>query len=179
MEYRYDGDVLYIKCNKCWKWWTIDEFPPRKELKFWVRNSCRECWREQMNKMHSRWYKNNTDSAKEKMRDYHIVNRDRINSRVKAVVDNHTDNLGFSWYNFHVKTKNYIIKNRLKPKLCAICWNWWKIEAHHPSYESFDKWSYVVFCCHKCHSDIHRWKIECPSPVNLLECKPPLKGAAR
>ena len=170
MEYRYDGEVLHIKCNKCWEWKYINDFPPRKDWTFWVRNCCRACWKSAMKESHKIWYQNNTNKAKSKMKDYYRLNRDWINERIKRNADTHTDELWFKRYTFHAKAKNYINNHKLRPRLCPICWLEKHIEAHHPSYERFDKWSEIVFCCHKCHSDIHNWTIECPTPINLLEC---------
>lgn len=67
---------------------------------------------------------------------------------------------------FHWRTYDFINKYWLRPNVCQICWAKRRINAHHPSY---DKRYEVVFCCSKCHINIHAWNIKCPEPINILE----------
>lgn len=178
-EYKYEWDILYLKCTKCWKWLTIDGYPRDKDRKFWVRSDCMECHRLKRKKYHREWYYNNRDRANDYARKYHIDNRDAIKDKEKDRIL--AKDLWFDRYSFHNKARYFIRKNKLKPKLCPICWAERNIEIHHPSYKWFDDWSMVVFCCKYCHRNIHTWDIECPKPINLLhmECNSPERSVVR
>jgi hypothetical protein len=168
-EYKYEWDVLYIRCTQCGKWGTIDDFPRDKSKKFWTRSNCKICevWRRKI--VHDKWYEKHKDEAKENMKEYHKLNKDKINRRMQNKVDAHTNSLWFDRYSFHAKTRYYAKIHNLKPHRCPICWSEDNIQMHHPSYDTFDKWSEVVFCCKWCHSKIHSWEIKNMRIINLLE----------
>lgn len=70
------------------------------------------------------------------------------------------------WYTWiHSKVEYEVKKRGIRPQKCPICWWWWTIDAHHPDY---NKWNEVVFACHSCHSKIHSWLIDCPTPIDIL-----------
>lgn len=167
-EYRFEWKILYQKCSVCWERKESDKFPSDKSKKFWIRCDCKDCHKIKAKWMHSDWYKRNSSIAKTKMKGYYSSNKRSVLVRVRSNYEEHTKELWFDWYSFHDKAKRFARKYNLRPYICSLCW--WKgsIEMHHPSYESFDKWCEVVFCCKSCHSNIHNWSIKCPKPINLL-----------
>ena len=54
-EHRYEWDVLYIKCPKCWERKPIDAFSKNSKRTFWIQSKCKECHRK-----------------------YHIANKEKI-----------------------------------------------------------------------------------------------------
>lgn len=194
-EYRYEWDVLYLKCSICWEWGTLDTHPKRKDKKFWVVAWCRKCnkqkrakfyWNhrdEQLNANKEYSIKNRrilSDKARERCRknkeatnararEWRRSHKDMIQEKTKIYNKRMSEKLWFSLKYFHNKATVYTKNNWLRPSKCSICWQEWMVDMHHPSYESFSKRSEVVFCCHACHSKIHIWEIECPTPINLLE----------
>ena len=169
-EYKYEWDVLYMKCTICWTWRESTQFPiARDNKKFWTRSCCKECYRIKNRRLHQEWYKANSELAKRKCKVYHVNNKEKINNNIKDRAEQHTKDLWFDRYKFHSKAKIYVLKNRLRPIVCPLCKQHGRIEMHHPDYSWFDMWSKVVFCCKKCHSNIHKGHIECPKPINLLD----------
>ena len=168
-EYKYNWDVLYLKCSKCWKWGELKDFPVRAWAEFWVRWQCKECRKKMARLSHQKWYENNEERAKESFRKYHKENKDKINYSVDNRTSKHSIDMGFAWYSFHSKAKYFVRKHNLRPTTCPICWLEKDVVIHHPSYETFDKWSEIVFCCKSCHSLIHSGVQECPKPIKLLE----------
>lgn len=189
-EYKYEWDILYLKCTKCWTWKTIEWFFKKSWRPFGVRTECKECekkyvqknrdrvsenqksWREN----HKEWIleykdkyrKSNKDKMKEYRKEYYELNKESILNDSRDYKSNRSKELWFNWVEFHEKARRYSIRHWLKPSECPICWSNDRIDIHHPSYDSFDKWSSVVFCCRSCHQRIHSWIIECPKPINLL-----------
>lgn len=170
-EYKYEWDVLYQKCTKCWEWGTIKDFPKDKNKRFWIRSDCKKCHSSSIKISHRKWYQENKSRAKESMKNYHIKHKDNINDRVRMYVKSQTDKLWFNRYYFHSRTRVFVSKYWLKPSACPMCWSTENIEIHHPNYDSVERWCDVVFCCKKCHSDIHNWFVECPKPINLKELR--------
>lgn len=146
-EYKYDWDILYIKCSKCWIYKSVDSFAKDKKWKFWVRNDCKEC-RNAYNK------------------NYRFINKEELNKSRKVRVSEKSKSLGFNWETFHKKTLVRAKTTWVIPSQCAICWKEGKIDIHHPSYKAND-WNKVVFCCKSCHKNIHNWTIECPKPIEI------------
>lgn len=264
-EYKYEWDVLWLKCTKCWERNDASFYNNQKKWKFWLSSICKECKRkeriehrerykeyfkeyakankdrlreykqnykllnrekivaaqkkyseenkekiaaykkewyvknmEQRKQYSQSYYKEHKESIKTRVRTYEKINRDKVYKRSKAYRDKNKDKInqyfkdyyeynkdgilkkhkewindfesmhGFNLWTFHTKTRRYVNKFKLRPIACPICWNNEKIEIHHPSYDSFDKWSEVVFCCRACHKLIHYGTIECPKPINLL-----------
>lgn len=164
-EYKYVWDVLYLKCTKCWERKTKDAFHKSKIMKFWVKAKCKDC-----RKYLSREYrKSHKDIVKRYNSIYNKSHKEYLSKYNNYLDEMHSDDLWFSWSSFHEKTKYYVLKHKLRPYKCSICWECGMIETHHPSYNSFDEWSKVVFCCRRCHKNIHAWNIKCPDPINLLE----------
>jgi hypothetical protein len=60
------------------------------------------------------------------------------------------------------KIKRAVLKLWIRPKICPICWEETKVEAHHPDY---NKRNEIVWACTKCHKRIHYWHIECPKNI--------------
>lgn len=252
-EYKYEWDVLILRCVSCGEWKYKDSYRRWPRNSFWVRTTCKDCDRrykeenrERYEKVKREYYERNKDrllkhqaeyrlAHKEEIKErdkeyrdrnrdilrergrkfysenrekvlaqrkkYRDANREKINekwreygrknkerraeylreyrnankelvaTREKTYKDNRTSELWFNRRTFHEKTRRYVIKHNLKPTRCPICWNIDKIQMHHPSYDVYEDWSYVVFCCPTCHAWIHAWLLECPTPINLLELK--------
>mgnify|MGYP003301552576 CR=1 FL=1 len=170
-EYKYEWDVLYIKCPKCWEFKTIDEYNKSKLWAFWTVWRCKVCV--------SSWNHKYYDSKAKQQQDYYWNNKERINAhkreyylktqKHKKYRDKMTEELWFNRHTFHVKACDYVNEHSLRPERCSICGSCGTIEMHHPSYEKYEYWSMVVFCCKSCHRQIHSWRIKCPSPINLLD----------
>lgn len=124
--------------------------------------------KDEINKRHKRWRENNKDRMEKYRKEYYLNNRNVIKNKLKDYKNTKSSILWFNWQTFHKKACLFVERNKLRPKVCPICWTIGKTEMHHPSYNSFDDWSKVVFCCTSCHRNIHLWKIECPAPINLL-----------
>lgn len=127
------------------------------------RDKIREKWRQ--------YNRDNKEKIAEYRRRFRAENKNLVSEREKRYKDNYTEELWFNRRTFHEKTRKYAIKYNLRPDKCPICWNADKIQMHHPSYDVYEDWSYVVFCCPTCHAGIHAWLIECPKPINLLTLK--------
>ena len=175
-EYKYEWDVLYVKCSKCWEFKTIDEYHKSKIWAFWTVWMCKLC----MSSWQRKHYDLNRDYKAKQQQDYYWKNKERINNHKRQYrIDNIStynqkrekinELIWFNRHTFHLRTINYIKKNWLRPTKCSICWDEWVIYSHHPSYAKFDDWSKVVFCCKSCHAQIHSWRIACPKPINLLK----------
>lgn len=181
-EYKYEWGILYLKCNKCWKFLTIENYNKDRIKQFWVRSDCKDCRREyrkpyyEMNKSKilERWKtrvmnnKNKVDGYKKKYRELH---RDRVAECAKSNRIKNSDKLWFNWDTFHQRAMQYVRKNKLRPDKCPICWSNRNIVMHHPSYDNYDDWRIVVFCCQNCHKGIHSWRIKCPTAINLINLR--------
>lgn len=177
-EYKYEWDVLYVKCNVCWKFKTISEYDKGSKYRFWVRTYCKDCMRDYSQRRYSNkrdyianqnkeYYWNNKLKTSEHKKEYYKENKERIKK--------HANDLnGMLWFNrhtFHIRALDYVKKYKLNPWICSICWVQWRTEMHHPSYKSFNEWKNVVFCCKSCHFKIHSGNIDCPEPVDLTKLK--------
>lgn len=148
----------FLKCKQCevFKEINKDNRYYHNQWFLWVLWRCKECilaWRktehelEMSRRRDSDRYYNNP-----KRREY-IFESSRERTKRK-------------WYrNIHLKTSKKIKKLWIRPSVCPICWYSWRIISHHPNY---NKWYEIVFCCQICHDKIHRWKIECPQPIDLF-----------
>lgn len=97
---------------------------------------------------------------KEYMKKYEQENKDKILERKK------NKRIEMWYWAMHLKTARTIKKLWIRPKVCPICWEEKRVEAHHPNN---DIWYDIVRACNQCHQRIHNWWIECPKPINLLE----------
>lgn len=174
-EYMYVWWELLIKCKDCWKRKQVECYDKWKWYKFWVHSSCKKCKKEWNRKN----YESKRDIIAKRNQNYYRNNKDKINSHKREYYqttwiqriykDNLTKELWYNWHTFHVRASKYVNKHKLKPKTCSICGNGWTIEIHHPSYDRYENWSDVVFCCRSCHRQIHSGRMPCPSPISLLE----------
>lgn len=119
----------------------------------------REKNKEKIKELNSEYHKN-SEHYKEYQRKYELEHKQKILDRKKKKREE-------MWYwAMHIKTPRLIKKLWIRPKVCPICWEEKRIEAHHPDN---NVWYEIVFCCTQCHQRIHNWWIECPKPINLLE----------
>ena len=219
-EYKYEWDLLYLKCCWCGEWKATDCYSKNIKWLFGLKSICKDCVRkyhrankEKESVYYKEYYKTNREKISLRNKDYFANNRERILKRNKDYRDanaekrnahnreyyssnrekmrmtsnvyyqnnkerlaqyrseynkRHNDELWFNLATFHTKAEKYARNHSLIPWQCPICWNDEKVEMHHPSYEKYEYWWRVVFCCHSCHKQIHNWVIECPQPINLL-----------
>ena len=170
-EYKYKWDTLYVRCTQCWERLTTNCFFKKKTGKFWIKSMCKKCCRKYVDW----WYSKNREKHLEYCKLYHEINRDKLNLKKEKHNNDFREKVWFDWSAFHWRARSHVKRYKLKPDICPICGNVWNVIIHHPSYETYDKRSEVVFCCATCHSKIHKWAIECPNPVNLLELSASLK----
>ena len=134
-----------------------------------VCKNYRDTHREQRNK-HSREYRlENKEKYRESGKLYYQNNRERILEYHKAYEETRNKELWFNLKTFHTRASKYAKSHNLTPSQCPICWSTDKVEIHHPSYNTYNDWSNVVFCCSMCHKQIHSGALECPTPINLLD----------
>ena len=126
-----------------------------KEHKWWRENN-----REKFLNRCIEYRKEHKEHHKEYMRDYMNKNKDMVyewRRKRKAKM----------WYTkIHMDTWKTVTKLWIRPDVCTICGEKNKIYAHHPDY---NKPNEVVFCCQHCHWLIHSGRLECPSPINILD----------
>lgn len=133
-----------------------------------VCRNYRETHREQRNK-HNREYRlENKSKIRENGKEYYKSNKESILAYQRDYNESRSKELWFNLRTFHTRANKYVRSHNLTPSQCPICWNTERIEMHHPSYNTYDDWSNVVFCCSMCHKQIHSWVTECPQPINLL-----------
>lgn len=128
------------------------------------------------------YYNNNKEYILERSRKYWEENKEKF---IKASMERKKNNRDLvnkyqkkyrekRWkeqYDAHKKVEKFIKDNWIKISKCPICWEEKRIIAHHPTSPDYSKRNIVVFCCDSCHSSIHRWKIVCPKPIDLLTYK--------
>lgn len=143
-------------CKICW----VDKDDTKENWYFhsWKRHwlKCKQCLLE--------WRKSEYERVMARERDKKRYEND-INRRMYIFKRNlkARDEKWYWWV--HSKTERRISKLKLRPNVCPICWYEWRIISHHPD---INIWNEIVFCCQICHDKIHRNKIECPKPLDLL-----------
>ena len=158
------------KCKICRSKNNVEYRKTHKDVRQkWVNNN-----REHLQKYQKEYKILNQDTLKIKRKKYYQSVKDTMikkyrNENVDSIREKAKKRMEEKWYNkLHHDTDRYIDKNNLRPDKCNICWDWWKIAAHHPNN---DTWNKVVFCCYSCHQLIHAHKKECPKPIDLLTYK--------
>lgn len=183
-------------CTKCGIEKPLDQFYKDRTRKDWYWCHCKSCKRvtekkyrdknsdiikqkrkeykrthqDKIKKYNYDYYHNNKETELKRSKQYRIDNpdydkerywkhRDKCLNSVKKLQQEK------KYQKLHTKTYNYIKKYNLYPDNCIVCWSNKNIEAHHPDY---NKWYEIIFVCHRCHTNIHAWNIECPEPIDLL-----------
>lgn len=144
--------------------------------------------------MHKTYYENNKAEILEKQKEYYNNNKERILERWRRYREKNKEKYIRKWMEWkknnrdlvneyqrkyrekrwkeqrdaHKMVEKFMRDNWIVISECPICWAKKRIVAHHPTSPDYSKWNIVVFCCDSCHSSIHRWKIECPKPIDLL-----------
>lgn len=122
----------------------------KKEIRLYrerTKEHIREHWAE---------YRKNSDVFKEYQKQYDKEHRAEINERKKK----RRQEVGY--WAIHTKTARTIAKLWIRPKVCPICWDVVRVEAHHPNY---NKRNEIIRACNKCHQRIHNWWLECPKDI--------------
>lgn len=125
------------------------------------------------NKAH---YQQNKEMIYERQKRYNETHRDLINKASSEWKKNNRDKMNVyqQWLRerrwplyskAHSMAEKQLKKIWLKRDRCPMCLQEWIVVCHHPDY---NKPYEVVPCCNLCHSQIHRWIIECPKPIDLL-----------
>lgn len=179
-EIKIIDNIIYGKCNKCWKRLPLENFKKSKRSSYWRRNECKQCWykyqsewisknKEKRNESRRKMYQKNPEKYKTKKQIKYKENPIQITNKILKYNFNFKNKYWFNWTTFHLRSKRYCRKYNLYPKFCSICGKEDQIVIHHPSYENFGKWKEVVFCCPTCHSWIHKGRIQNIKPINLIK----------
>lgn len=142
-------------CSKCKR-----EFPTTKEYRYtskttkdWWYSPCKECKNKYFSTYHqTEWYRE--------------LRKIRINNNWEHIYKTRKEKN----HNWIYKRTKRAVDEIWRPNVCPICRKEWDIQTHHVDY---NKWYEIVFCCTRCHNDIHLWKIKDYKITNLLECKQP------
>lgn len=176
-EIRYVDWVEYQKCCRCNEFKILDDF----SLSRWIPHTvCKECKR-----VYDKAYREKTKEWRsEKQKEYREKHREELNKKTREryrensskYIEKNSEyrkrKAKENWFArewFHQRTRNYLKAHNISFSKCQKCWTEWKIELHHPSYESNDMRSYIVPLCRGCHRDIEQHPEECPKPINLLQ----------
>ena len=124
-EYKYEWDILYLKCTKCGERKVKDSYWPHKMCSFWVNTRCKDCEKKyrELNKIHKaeydrlyrernkekidlrvkEYYENNREKKKEYARNYNLINRDKRkeSARVARMIN---------WDEIRERESNYKIR---------------------------------------------------------------------
>lgn len=153
----------FLKCKECWEFKELNNVNryPHNQWFMWVLWRCKECI--------LKWRKTKHELQMARIRDMERYKNDpKRNEYVKLCTKKRTKRHSLDNPNRnknHEKADRKIKKLWVRPKTCPICWYEWRIVAHHPD---INIWNEVVFCCQICHDKIHRNKIECPKPLDLI-----------
>ena len=101
-EYKYEWDILYMKCTKCGERKVKDFYWPHKMCSFWVNTRCKDCEKRyrEANKIHKaeydklyteknkeriqlrskRYYEENKEEKKRYSRNYNLLNSEKRKS---------------------------------------------------------------------------------------------------
>lgn len=150
-EVKIIKNVLYVKCNKCWRFLLKDCFYNSNRGARWIYCNCKDCRRKIVSKSVKKYPK-------------------KASKRNSLIQDQLSEKYGFSRRNFHIKAYR-LAKKIGYPIICPICWNKNKIQIHHPSYNKFEDRSKVIFCCSDCHQKIHQNKIHISNFIDLIKLK--------
>lgn len=157
-EYYSKDWKIFLQCKECNLFKDIaEDFYTHKEWFLWVLWRCRSCIKA--------WRKTEHELQMARIRD---MERYRNNPKRRADIFESAKKRGKKkWHKpIHTKTTRLINKLWVRPTVCPICLQHSdRIIAHHPDYS---KRYEIVFCCQICHDKIHRLKIECPKPIDLL-----------
>ena len=178
----YNRDwMLYLKCNKCWEFKIENDFYKDKECAFWRNVWCKDCFKDHSKMAFKEYYKNNKEEILKKTKKYYESNKEKRNEYVKKCNEKDIERYK-SWCrktrkkqlakrhvrdkeNVRQRTRRYVHHNNISFDECCICKSNIKIEMHHPDYlKPYD----IVPCCKLCHEKIHKWIIDCPQTINLL-----------
>lgn len=145
-----DG-IYYIQCKKCWEFKHPECFSRSTRGINGRFSYCKKCQN-----------KGKQFSTKK----YYDKLEKQLPNKYKHQIE-YSNKIGFSWNKFHKKTSDFIKYHNLRPKICPICWNGWRIIFHHINYKNEDNWEYGLFCCQSCHDKIHKGKIKKLQPIYL------------
>lgn len=158
-EHCYKDWVLYVKCFKCWEFKTKESFAKDKSKSNWIKSYCKECYRQSRDREYCKRY------LKQYGKLHNKEKNEKRKKRLRNMKDKHWENPR----NLQERARLYINKNNLRPIECMICWQQWKIEFHHPSYNNIERWKEWVFVCISCHRLIHSGEIKCPEVLDLVQ----------
>lgn len=153
---------LYLKCKECWDFKEINNDNRYKHSAWFmgVLWRCKECIKKWRSSERERVMARKCDNNR-----YH-----NNTNRKKCIFESASRRRKERWLQWlHSKTEYAIKKLWISISKCSICWKTHnRIVAHHPDYS---KRYEIVFVCPICHSNIHLWKIQCPTPIKILKGK--------
>ena len=178
--------ILYIECSECHNMKSEKEYF-KWNCAYWLRSKCKECImkkyadtsleyriinKEKINKQKREAAKRDREIISERRqkkkeqikiyrKKYEKEHREETNERHRK-----SRQKDKRWAK-RLKTFRLIQKLWIKPSKCGICNKECEVQAHHPSY---DEWNKIIFVCPMCHNRIHAWRFECPQDkiIDLL-----------
>ena len=159
----WENDEILLKCKECWEFKELnnENWYKHPEWFLWVLWRCKQCilrWRK---------WEHELEMARVRDRNRYINNKKRRDFIYKSSWNRTKRHMeeNQNWQAYHLRAIRLIRKLKIRPTICPICWYEWRIIAHHPDINVRNE---IVFCCQICHDKIHKWKMECPKPIDLI-----------
>lgn len=184
IEYR-DG-VLFIECSECHQIKSSFDYFKWNSI-YWLRSKCKECIKGKYAKSALEYRTKNREKINKQKReaarrDREIISerkqkkKEQIKMQRKKYEKEHREEINERYRKNRQKDKRWakrlktfrlIQKLWIKPSKCSICDKECEVQAHHPSY---DEWNKIIFVCPMCHNRIHAWRFKCPQDkiIDLL-----------
>jgi hypothetical protein len=156
-------------CNRCKKEYPVDCFYFKDKEHKCRRWRCKYCevkdkveyaknltWEEKIKRLESKArsyekHKDEYNKKKNKRRHEHLEEM-----RIKKAEYRERNKWKGIWQARN-STQYIISKFNIRPSVCPICWQQWKIQAHHIDYSEPTK---IYFVCFNCHMKIHSWALQ-------------------
>lgn len=149
-----DWEQLFL-CQKCNQYKTIDCFNMKK------MSRCRDCWKIWWKEYRKNWATEKINKPKVWKKTYYTSDKCREYRKNKR------KELWFDISAFRARTRRFVKRNNIHFDVCLWCWEKKIIQIHHPSYDGYQKRSYIVPLCCSCHRKVHTWNMECPEWIEL------------
>lgn len=166
-----------------------------RSMILWRSKEWRENNKDKVKKHSKEYYENNKEKIAIKWKEYYEKNKEYINMKWKKYYEEHKEQhlkKSLDWkknnrdkmnkYQQEYRNKRWkeqasahrnvekVVKALwIRPTVCPICWKESLIIAHHPTSPDYSQWNIIVWCCNECHIKIHKWIIDCPEPIDLLD----------
>ena len=137
-------------CSKCKKELPVVNFTIKNRIKNKFESWCKQCKAEAQRERLRKYSDERKEEIRLYKREWFKNNKDKINEHEKKQRE--------LWHRkAHIIVGNYRKKYKELFCRCSICWNVWRVLAHHPNYNEPTK---VIIVCDSCHQSIHRWRLK-------------------